>query len=58
MASVFGAYLNCIKRWNLNEYQNGIHVRGVSELYLKLNEYQNGVCVWSVAELYPGRKYE
>ena len=31
MASVSGAYLNCIKRLNQNEYQNGFHIWSVSE---------------------------
>ena len=33
MASVSGAYLHCILSLNLNEYQNGIRVWSVSELY-------------------------
>ena len=54
MTSVSGAYLNCIGKLNLNEYQNGIRIWSVSELYqkLNLNEYQNGIRVWSVSELY------
>ena len=54
MASASGAYLNCIMMLNLNEYQNGIRVWSVSELYLKeiLNEYQKGICVWSVSKLF------
>ena len=54
MASVSGAYLNCIKRLNLNEYQDGIRIWRVSELYQKvnLNEYQDGIHIWSVSELY------
>ena len=35
MASVSGAYLNYIKKLNLNEYQDGIRIWSVSELYLK-----------------------
>ena len=35
IASVFGAFLNCIWKLNLNEYQNGIRVWSVSKLYLK-----------------------
>ena len=36
MASVSRAYLNYIKRLNLKEYQDGIRVWSVSELYLKV----------------------
>ena len=32
--SVPEAYLNCIVQLNLNEYQDGIRVWSVSELYL------------------------
>ena len=35
MASTSEAYLNCIKRLNLTEYQDGIRIWSVSELYLK-----------------------
>ena len=54
MASVSGAYLDCIKRLNLNEYQNDIRIYNVSELYLEaiLNEYQNRLHIWSVSEFY------
>ena len=37
MASVSGAYLNCIKGLNLNEYQNGFRVWSVSELYQEVS---------------------
>ena len=45
MASVSRAYLNCIGKLNLNEYQNGISIWSVYELYLEavLNGYQNGI---------------
>ena len=54
MASVSGAYMYCICELNLNEYQDGIRIWRVSELYLKetMNERQNGIHVWSVSELY------
>ncbi|CAI8595590.1 unnamed protein product [Vicia faba] len=35
MESVSGAYLNSIKRLNLNEYRDGIRIWSVSELYLE-----------------------
>ena len=43
MTSVSGLYPNYIWKLNLNEYQNGIRIWSVSELYLKgiLNKYQN-----------------
>ena len=44
MASVFGAYLNCIRRLNLNEYENGIRVWSVSELYQEVLNNVNGSC--------------
>ena len=37
MAFVSRAYLNCIWELILNEYQNGIRVWSVSELYLKVD---------------------
>ena len=36
MSSVSGVYLNCIWKLNLNEYQDGIRVWSVYELYQKL----------------------
>ena len=37
MASVPGAYLNCIWELILNEYQNGIRVWSIYELYLRID---------------------
>ena len=42
MASVSGAYLDCILKLNLNEYQNGIRVWSVFELYLQTLKIVNG----------------
>ena len=60
MASVSGAYLNCIWKLNLNEYQNDIRVWSVSVLYLKLNlnEYHDGIHAWSVYVMYLKTEYE
>ena len=44
MAYVSRAYLNCIRKLNLNEHQNGIRVWSVSELYLKTLNIVNGSC--------------
>ena len=54
MASMYGAYLNCICKLCMNECQNGIRVWSVSELYLRdtLNEFQDGIRIWSLSELY------
>ena len=54
MASVFGAYLKCIMKLSLNEYQDGIRIWCVSELYLEVvfEEYQNFIRIWSVSVLY------
>ena len=56
-ASVSGVHLNCIWKLNLNEYQNGVHIWSVSELYLKIesewvSEWHSCLeHIWTVSKL-------